>query len=155
MYGHRVSVEVGVVRRTHQWVHLYCVTFDKYWAECLDRLAVKGRCAVQEHVLILYRLFEDWPHFRRFILNEASGSANVVGELAREKPLNDERAEELQDHVLRQTALVERQVWPDDDDGAARVVYALTEKVLAKIPVLAFEVIGERFKRATAASQDA
>ena len=57
--------------------------------------------------------------------------------------------------MLGKSALVEREVRADDDDGASRVVDTFTEKVLTKVAVLAFEVISERLERAAAAAENA
>src|SRR5690242_21078470 len=53
------------------------------------------------------------------------------------------RSEQLQRHLLGETALVQLQVRADDDDGAARVVHALSEQVLTEAAFLALEHIGE------------
>src|SRR5207248_4851131 len=59
----------------------------------------------------------------------------------------DERLEELEGHLLRQTALVQLQFGTDDDDGAAGVIDALAEKVLAEAALLALEGVAERLER--------
>jgi hypothetical protein len=41
------------------------------------------------------------------LVDETAGAADVVGEFALKEFADDERAEELERHVLRQTALVE------------------------------------------------
>ena len=60
----------------------------------------------------------------------------------------DERLEKLERHFLRQTALVEFQFRADNDDGAAGIVDALAEKILAEAALLALERIAERLERA-------
>ena len=152
--GHRVAVEVGVVGGTDERMHLDGVTFNEDRAERLDGLAVQGRRAVQKHVLVFNRLFEDRPHFRCFVFDKTTCSADVVGEFACKQALNDERAEEFEHHVLRQTAFVESEVRTDDDDGATRVVHAFAEEVLTQIAVLTLEVVGEGFERTAAATED-
>ena len=68
----------------------------------------------------------------------------------------DERLEELERHLLRQTALMELQLGADDDDRTAGVVDALAEEVLAEAALLALEGVGERLQRAVVrALQDA
>src|SRR5260370_7800880 len=64
----------------------------------------------------------------------------------------DEWLEELERHLLGQTALVELQLGADDDDGAAGVVHALAEKVLAETPLLALERVAEGLERAVVGS---
>src|SRR3989344_8533487 len=134
-------------------MYLYGIALDQYRSESLYRLPVKSWCAVQKNIFVFDSLFENRPHFGRFIFYETAGTAYVVGELAREKTLNNERAEKFKDHVLGQAALVEREVGADDDDRTAGIVDAFPEKILTEIAVLALEVVGKRFKSATAASQ--
>ena len=59
----------------------------------------------------------------------------------------DERLEQLERHLLRQPALVQLQLRPDDDDRTAGVVDALAEQVLAEAPLLALERVGQRLQR--------
>ena len=60
----------------------------------------------------------------------------------------DERLEQLERHLLGQAALVQLQLGTDHDDGAAGVIDALAEQVLAEAALLAFERVGERLERA-------
>ena len=59
----------------------------------------------------------------------------------------DERLEQLQRHLLGQTALVQLQLGPDDDDRAAGVVDALAEQVLTEAALLALQRVGQRLQR--------
>ena len=152
--GHLVAVEVGVECGTHERVELDSVAFDEYRPECLDALAVQGRRAVQEHVLVFDHFFENRPHFRHAVFDEAARAADVVGELALEQSCDDERAEELERHVLGQTALIELEFRTDDDDRAARVVDALAEQVLAEVARACPSDFGERFERAALRSRE-
>src|SRR3990167_4745574 len=152
--GHRIAVEVGVVCGAYKRMHLYSVALDENRAERLNRLAMKCRRAVEEHVLALDSLFENRPDFRRLVFDEAAGAADVVCEFAREKALDHEWAEEFEYHVLRQSAFVELKIGADDNDGAARVVDTLTEKVLTEIAMLAFQIVGEALERATTTAED-
>src|SRR5260370_29325150 len=43
---------------------------------------------------------------------------------------------------------MELQLWSDHDDGAARIVHALAEKVLAETALLALERVAEGLERA-------
>ena len=52
---------------------------------------------------------------------------------------DDERLEQHERHLLRQTALVELQLRTDDDDRTAGVIDALAEQVLAETSALALE----------------
>ena len=59
----------------------------------------------------------------------------------------DEGLEQLQGHLLGQAALVQLQLGADHDDGAARVVHALAQQVLAEAALLALQGVGERLQR--------
>src|SRR3989338_2895392 len=155
MHSHRVAVEVGVVCGAYEWLNLNRVAFYENGAERLNRLTEERRSAVEEHELAFDSLFENRPDFRRLVFDEAAGAADVVCEFAREKALDHEWAEEFEYHLLRQSAFVELKIGADDNDGAARVVDTLTEKVLTEIAMLAFQIVGEALERATAAAQDA
>ena len=155
MNGHCVSVEVCIVRRTDERVHLDRVTFDQYRTECLDRLTVKCWCAIEKYVFAFDRFFEDRPDFGCLIFDETAGAADVVCEFTLQESCDHEWAEKFEHHVLWKTAFIECEIRSDDDDRAAGVVDALTEQVLAEIPVLTLEVISERLERTATASEDA
>jgi hypothetical protein len=59
----------------------------------------------------------------------------------------DERLKELERHLLGQTTLVELKFRANDDHGAARIVHALAEEVLAETSLLALEGVTERLQR--------
>ena len=86
---------------------------------------------------------------------KASSTADVECKLTLQQSRNNKWTEQFECHVLWQTTFVEREVWTNYDDGAARVVYALTKKVLAQVAVFALEIICERFESAAATTEDA
>ena len=66
----------------------------------------------------------------------------------------DEGLEELERHLLGETALVQAELRADDDDRPARVVDALAEQVLPEAAVLATEHVGERLERTLVGTGD-
>src|SRR5208337_2013722 len=66
----------------------------------------------------------------------------------------DERLEQLERHLLGQTALMQPQFGADDDDGAARVIDALAEQVLAEASRFALEHVRQRLQRTLGRSGD-
>ncbi len=68
--------------------------------------------------------------------------------------LHHERLEQLERHLLGQTALVQLELRARDDDRTARVVDALAEQVLTEATLLALEHVGERLERAVAGTGD-
>ena len=67
-----------------------------------------------------------------------------------DEPLHDERLEQLERHLLRQTALLQAQLRTDDDHRTARVVDALAEQVLTEPALLALQHVGQRLQCAVA-----
>ena len=143
MDSHLVSVEVSVEGWTHEWMQLNSVTFNKARAECLDTLAVKRWCAVQENVLTSNCFFQDFPYLRYTVFNKAAGATDVEREFALQESCDNEWAEEFQRHVLWKTTLIELKIRTHDNHGTTRVVHALTKKVLAEVSLLTLQVVSE------------
>src|SRR6266849_133418 len=143
MHSHLVAVEVGVKGGTHQRVQLDGAAFDQHRVEGLDAQAVQRGGAVQQHRMVFDDLLEYVPHFRLDTLDKAFRALDVVREVLLDQFAHDERFEEFQGHLFRETALVQLQIRADHDDGAARVVNALAEQVLTEAPLLALEHIGQ------------
>src|SRR5580658_7481716 len=72
------------------------------------------------------------------------------------EPVVDERLEQLERHLLRQTALMQFQLRPDHDHRTARIIHALAEQILPEAPLLALQRVGKRLQRpVVGASQNA
>ncbi len=69
-----------------------------------------------------------------------------MGQLAGHQGVHDEGLEQLQGHPLGEAALVQIQLRPHHDDGAAGVVHSLAQEVLAEPALLAFEHVREGFQ---------
>ena len=145
---HLVAVEVGVEGRADERVDLDRLALDEDRLEGLDAEAVERRRPVQEDRVLLDDFLEGVPDLVRRLLDELLAHLDRRRELLLLEAAVDERLEELERHPLREAALVELQLGPDDDDGAARVVDALAEEVLAEAARLALEGVGERLERA-------
>ena len=154
MHGHLVAVEVGVERRADKRMQLDGLALDQHGLERLDAEAVQRRRAVQQYGMLADDLLEDVPHLRSLALDQALGGLDRRGLAAQLQLLEDEGLEELERHLLRQTALVQSQRRADDDDRAARVVDALAEQVLAEAALLALDHVGERLQRALVGARD-
>jgi hypothetical protein len=154
VHGHLVAVEVGVERRADERVELDGLALDEHRLEGLDAEAVERRRAVQHHRVLGDDLLEDVPDLRALLLDELLGALDGVDVAALFELVVDERLEELERHLLRQTALVQAQRRTDDDDRAARVVDALAEQVLAEAALLALEHVRQRLQRALVRARD-
>src|SRR4029079_19775845 len=122
--------------------------------ERLDAQAVERRGAVQQDRVVLDDVLEDIPDLGPDALDDALGALDVVGEALLHELAHDERLGQLERHLLREAALVELELRPDDDDGAAGVVDALAEQVLAEPPLLALEHVAEGLEAMVAGAGD-
>src|SRR5271170_4381134 len=156
MHGHLVAVEVRVECSANQGMDADRLALDQHRLESLNAEAVKSGSAVEQHGMLADDVLEDVPDGRFLRLDELLGLLDR-GAMARGfQAVIDERLEQLERHLLRQAALVQLQFGTDDDDGAARIVHALAEKVLAEAALLALEGVGQRFERAVVrAAEDA
>ena len=152
--GHLVAVEVGVVGRADERMDADRLALDEDGLEGLDGEAVQRRRAVEQHRVALRDLLEDVPDLGRALLDHLAGAAHGVHEAELLEPADDERLEEDERHLLRQAALVELELRADDDDGAAGVVDALAEEVLAEAALLALQHVREGLERAVAGARD-
>ena len=152
VHGHLVAVEVRVERGADERMNADGFSFHQHGLERLNAEAVKRGSAVEKHGMLADHILEDVPYdgFLRFdeLLRLLDGGA-MAGSF---QPVIDERLEKLEGHLLRQTALMQLQFGADDDDGAAGVVHALAEQVLAETALLALQRIGERLERAVVGS---
>ena len=137
--GHLVTVEVRVERGADERVQLDRLALDELRLEGLDAETVQRGRAVEQHGALADDLLEHVPHLGTRALDGALGGLDVLRVTEVDQALDHERLEQLQRHLLGQTALVQLQLRADDDDRTARVVHALAEQVLAEPALLALE----------------
>ena len=116
MHGHLVAVEVGVERRADQRVELNGAPLDEHRLKRLDAQSVERGCPVEQHRAGGDHLVEDVPHFGPRALDDALCALDVVRHPLRDQRVHHERLEQLQRHALRQAALVQLELRPDNDD---------------------------------------
>ena len=153
VHGHLVAVEVRVERRADHRVEADRLALDEHRLERLDRQAVQRRRAVEEHGLVLRDLLEDRPDLVVVALDHLARGADRVADAALLEDADDERLEQAERHLLRDAALRELEVGSDADHGAAGVVDALAEEVLAEASRLALEHLGKGLERAVAGAR--
>ena len=154
MNRHLVTVEVGVVSGTNQWVNPDRVSFDENRLKCLDGKTVQGGSPVQQNGVSLGHFFENIPNLGSLPLDQFLGASNRVDVAHFLEPTNDEWLEKHQRHLLGQPALVQFQIRSNHDDGTSRVIDSFSEKVLAKTSAFAFQHVGKRFQSAISGSGD-
>ena len=85
----------------------------------------------------------------RGALHHLAGGLDVVGNaLVSTRSLHNEGLEQLQRHLLGQTALIHLQLRADDDNRTAGIVHALAQQVLTEAALLALEHVGKDLERA-------
>ena len=84
-------------------------------------------------------LFQNVPDNRFLLLDHLFRLLNGRAVAGLLQPVIDKWLEQLQSHLLRQSALVQLELRTDYDDGAARVIHAFAQQVLAESPLLALQ----------------
>ena len=151
---HLVAVEVGVECGTCQRVQLDGTALDQHGVEGLDAQTVQGRCTVQQDRVALDDGLQAVPDFGLGALDHLAGGFDVVGNTLLHQILHHEGLEQLQSHLLGQTALVHLQLRADDDDRTAGVVDTLAQQVLAEAALLALQQIGKALQGAVVGAGD-
>ena len=120
VHRHLVAVEVRVERGADQRVDLDGLALDQLRLEGLDAEAVQRRRPVQQHRVLGDDLLEHVPHDRAGPLHHPLGRLDVLRVVEVNQALHHERLEQLQGHLLGQTALVQLELRTDDDDASGR-----------------------------------
>src|SRR5690606_38661027 len=152
--GHLVTVEVGVVRSTHQRVQLDRLTFDQYRLECLDTQTVQSRCTVEQHGMFTDDFGKNVPNLGQLALDHLLGGLDGGCHAAHFQLAENERFEQLQGHLLRQTALMQAQGRADGNNRTTGVVHALAEQVLTETALLALDHVGQGLQRTLVGTSD-
>src|SRR3989344_5174280 len=81
------------------------------------------------------------------VLNEPPGPADIMRKFLFDKPSNHKGLEKFKRHLFRNSALMKAEVRPHDNNRAARIVNALSQKVLPKAALLPFDYVCKGFER--------
>ena len=152
--SHLVTVEVSVERRTYERVQLDRFTFDQRGFERLNAETVQRRRTVQHDGVFADHFVEDIPNFGTFFFNEFLRLFNSRRQTLCFETRVDERLEQLERHLLRQTTLVKLELWAGHNNRTTREVDALTQKVLTEATLLTFQHVRERLQRALVRTSD-
>src|SRR5450432_3708524 len=99
--------------------------FDQLRFKSLDRQTVQSRRAVQKNRMTFGDLLEDVPNFRGLALDHFLRAAHGVHVAEIFESADDEGLEQNERHLFRQAALIQFQLWTDDNDRTARIIDSL------------------------------
>ena len=116
--------------------------------ESLDAQTVQRGSAVQKHGMVLDDFFKNIPDHRFLALHHFFRRLDGGAVARLFQAVIDEGLEELERHLLGQTALMQFLLRPHDDHGAAGVVDAFSQQVLAEASLLAFQRVRQGLERA-------
>ena len=95
------------------------LAFNQHRFERLNTQAVQRRGAIQHHRMFADDILEDVPYDRFLLLDHFLSLLDGRAVTLRFQLVIDERLEQFERHLLRQTALIELEFRPNDDDRAA------------------------------------
>src|SRR5262249_10178072 len=116
VYRHLVAVEVGVECRTDQRMDLDGLALDQHWLKRLNAEPVQCRSTIQEHRMLANHLFKNVPNDRRLAFNHLAWFLDGSRVALFLELVVNERFEQLERHLLRQTTLMKFQFGADNDN---------------------------------------
>ena len=119
MDRHLVAIEVGVEGRADERMQLDGLTLDQHGLERLNAEPVKRRRPVQHHRMLADHLLQDIPDLGPLLLHHALGGLDGLRHAVEFELGIDERLEQLERHLLGQTALMQLQFRADHDHRTA------------------------------------
>src|ERR1700682_1306619 len=118
--------------------------FDQLWLESLDRQSRQRRGAVEQHWMSARDFLENVPNFRRLALDHFLRATHCVHVTEIFQSADDERLEQNERHFLQQTALMQFQFGPDNDDRSAGIIDAFAEQILTETSAFTLQHVAER-----------
>ena len=146
MNRHLVAVEVGVERGTCKGVQLDGAALYQHRLKCLYAQAVQRRRAVEEYGVLFYYVLQYVPDLGLYTLYHALRALYVVCVCVLNKLLHYEGLEQLQRHLLWQSALIHLELRAYDYNGTAGIVHALAQQVLTETSLLTAQHVGQRLE---------
>ena len=154
MNGHLVAVEVGVEGGAVQGMQLQSPAIHQHRLKGLDAQTVQGRRTVKHDGVILDDNVQRIPHLGDTLIHHLLGGFDVIGHAILHQLLHDEGAEQLHGHLLGHAALIDLQLGAYHNNGAAGVVHALAQQVLAETALLTLEHVAQGLERSVIGAGD-
>ncbi len=143
MYGHLITVEVGVKGRTDQWMELNGLPLNQHGFKGLNSQPMQSRGAVQHYRMLPNYLVQDIPYLRFLLFHHFLGAFDGGHIPLLLQPVIDKWFEELQGHLLGNPTLMKFQFRSYHNDRPSRVVNPFSEEVLAESPLLSSQHIAQ------------
>ncbi len=125
MDRHLVAVKVRVKSCTHQGMELDRLTFHQDRLKGLDPQSVEGGGPVQHHRMLLDHVLQYIPYLGLETLHHLLGILDIMGGAVGDQLLHHKGLEQLDRHLLGQTALIDLQLRPHHDNGTPGIVHTL------------------------------
>src|SRR5580704_1842754 len=138
MNSHLVAIKVGVERGANQRMDLDGLAFDQDGLESLNAKPMQRRSTIEQDRMLTNNVFQDVPDYGFLTFDHLFRLLNRCRKVLLFELVIDKRLEELEGHFLRESALVELELRPHDDDRTTRVVHALAKQILAEPSLLSF-----------------
>ena len=146
VHRHLIAVKIRIEGGADQGVQLNGLAFDQHRLERLDAKAMQGWGPVQHDRMFADHALQNIPNLRPLFFDQLLGHLQGRGCAVNLQIRIDERLKQFQRHLLRQAALVQLQLRPDNDDRTAGVIHPLAQQVLAEPALFAFQHIGQGFQ---------
>src|SRR5262249_29046518 len=130
----------------NEWMDFDRLSFHEDRFEGLNTETMKRRGAIQQNGMVFNNFFQDVPHNGILPFYHLLRSLDCRAMSSLFKPVVDKRLEQLERHLLRQTALMQMQLRAHDNYRATRIVNAFSEQVLTETSLLPFQRIGKRLQ---------
>ena len=147
--GHLVTVKVGIVGLTYQWVKTKGLTINQDRFEGLDTQTVEGRCAVKKYWVFLDNIFKNIPNTFITTFNHTFSGFHVTCVFTRNDFTHHKWFEKFDGHQTWHTTLVHFKCWTNGDNGTSREVNTFTKQVLTETTLFTFKHVAQRFKWTT------
>ena len=135
-------------------MQLDCFTFNQNRFKGLNTQTVQRRRTVQQNRVLTDHFVEDIPDNRFFALNHFLRGFDGGGQATQFQLAVNERFEQFECHFLRQTALMQTQVWTNGNNRTTRIVDTFTQQVLTETALLTFDHVSQRFQRTLVGTSD-
>ena len=125
---------------------LNSLTFYKDRLKRLDTQTMQCRCTVQHNRMFFDNIFQNVPYSWLKLLYHLLGILNIVRGAVCYQFFHNERLKQLDCHLFWQTALINLQLWSNNNNGTSGVVNTLTKKVLTETSGFTFQHIRKGFQ---------